>query len=250
MTDRIDGRALDELRPVKFTRGCSLYAEGSCFVEWGNTKVFCTASVEDKVPLFMRGRGTGWVSAEYGMLPRSTQDRMQRDISKGKPNARGTEIQRLIGRSLRAAVDMPKLGENTIWIDCDVIQADGGTRTASISAGFVALFDALRWLKNNGKTETIPLKEQVAAVSAGKVADVPMLDLCYAEDSTAEVDSNFVMTGRGDFIEVQGTGEGGIFSRKELDEIIALGWKGITEIQAKQRECLELSPEEEKLFAK
>jgi ribonuclease PH len=187
MTDRTDGRALDELRPVKFTRGCSLYAEGSCFVEWGNTKVFCTASVEDKVPLFMRGRGTGWVSAEYGMLPRSTQERMQRDISKGKPNARGTEIQRLIGRSLRAAVDMSKLGENTIWLDCDVIQADGGTRTASISAGFVALFDALRWLAANGKTDGIPLKEQVAAVSAGKVGGVPMktLSLCPILTSTS-----------------------------------------------------------------
>jgi len=241
---RIDGREPFELRPIVFQRNFSRYAEGSALVEWGNTKVLCTASVEDKVPPFMRGTGSGWISAEYSMLPRSTHQRMQRDISKGKPNGRGTEIQRLIGRSLRAAVDMAKLGERTIWIDCDVLQADGGTRTASITGGYVALFDALRWMSANSLISEIPLKTQIGAVSAGKVNGVPMLDLCYEEDSAAEVDANIVMTSKGEFVELQGTGEGGVFSGAELDEILSLGWKGICEIHRLQAEALELTEEE------
>lgn len=246
---RADGRAADELRSVKLTRNCNIYAEGSCLVEWGNTKVLCTASVEEKVPPFLRGSGQGWITAEYSMLPRATKERNSREISKGKPNSRGTEIQRLIGRSLRAAVDLEELGEFTITIDCDVLQADGGTRTASITGGFVALFDALRKLENDKKIIKIPVKEQIAAVSCGKVLGIPMLDLCYKEDSSAEVDSNFVMTGHGDFVEIQGTGEGGVFSPEELGELITLAQKGIKELQQLQRETLEMTPYEEKLFA-
>ncbi|NLX84597.1 MAG: ribonuclease PH [Synergistaceae bacterium] len=245
---RIDGRESNELRPIKFQRGFSRYAEGSALIEWGNTKVLCTASVEDKVPPFMRGTGNGWISAEYSMLPRATHQRTQRDISKGKPNARGTEIQRLIGRSLRAAVDMTRLGERTIWIDCDVLQADGGTRTASVSAGFVALFDALRWMVFSSRIEDIPVKTQIGAVSVGKVNGIPLLDLCYEEDSVAEVDANIIMTSKGDFVELQGTGEGGVFSRDELDEILKLGWKGICEIHRIQAEALELNEKEKTIF--
>ena len=247
-TVRIDGRETFELRPIKFQRGFSRYAEGSVLVEWGNTKVLCTASVEDKVPPFMRGTGKGWISAEYSMLPRSTHQRTQRDISKGKPNGRGTEIQRLIGRSLRAAVDMTKLGEKTIWIDCDVLQADGGTRTASISGGFVALFDAMRWMVSGSMTDQIPVRTQIGAVSAGKVSGIPMLDLCYEEDSAADVDANIIMTSGGEFVELQGTGEGGVFSRAELDEILSLGWKGICEVHRLQAEALELTEAEKALF--
>ncbi len=246
---RADGRTENELRSVKFTRNCNIYAEGSCLVEWGNTKVLCTASVEDKVPVFLRGSGQGWITAEYSMLPRATKERNSREISKGKPNSRGTEIQRLIGRSLRAAVDLDNLGEYTITIDCDVLQADGGTRTASVTGGFVALFDALRSMEREKKLIKIPLQEQIAAVSCGKLFAVPLLDLCYAEDSRAEVDANFVMTGHGDFVEIQGTGEGGVFSPEELTELIALAKSGISELQRLQREALELTPYEEKLFA-
>ena len=246
---RADGRAENELRNVKFTRNCNIYAEGSCLVEWGNTKVLCTASVEEKVPPFLRGSGQGWVTAEYAMLPRATKERNSREISKGKPNSRGTEIQRLIGRSLRAAVDLDNLGEYTITIDCDVLQADGGTRTASVTGGFVALFDALRSLEREKKIQDIPLKEQIAAVSCGKLYGTPLLDLCYTEDSSAEVDSNFVMTGHGDFVEIQGTGEGGVFSPDELGELIALAKKGIKELQQMQRDALELTAREEKMFA-
>ena len=245
---RTDGRELFELRPIKFHRNFSRYAEGSALVEWGNTKVLCTASVEDKVPPFMRGTGSGWISAEYSMLPRSTHQRTQRDISKGKPNGRGTEIQRLIGRSLRAAVDMTKLGERTIWIDCDVLQADGGTRTASISAGFVALFDALRWMLANSQIIRIPLKTQIGAVSAGIVDGVPMLDLCYEEDSAADVDANIVMTSEGEFVELQGTGEGAVFSGAELDDILSLAWKGIRKIHLLQADALELTEEEKSVL--
>lgn len=245
---RCDGRSADELRKVVLTRNCNLYAEGSCLVEWGNTKVLCTASVEEGVPGFLRGSGQGWLTAEYAMLPRSTQTRISREISKGKPNSRGTEIQRLIGRSLRAAVDLELLGEYTITIDCDVLQADGGTRTASITGGFVAMFDALRKLVRTKKIADIPLKEQIAAVSCGKRFGNTLLDLCYEEDSAAEVDANFVMTNHDDFVEIQGTGEGGVFSVAELNELIALAQKGIKELQQLQREVLELSPHEEKLF--
>jgi ribonuclease PH len=246
---RIDGRTPSQLRPVSFERCVNRYAEGSCLVRWGNTQVLCTATVEEKVPPFMRGEGRGWVTAEYSMLPRATKERNQRDVNRGKVNGRGCEIQRLVGRSLRAAVDMAKLGERTITIDCDVLQADGGTRTASISAGFVALFDAFRLLKTNGLTEEIPLRTQIGAVSVGKVRGVPMLDLCYEEDSTAEVDANLVMTGEGNFVELQGTGEGGTFSRGELEEIIELGWAGVSRIHELQRACLELTPAELSLFS-
>lgn len=245
---RSDGRSPDELRDIKFKRGCNRYAEGSVLATWGNTQVLCTASVEEKVPSFLRGSGSGWVTAEYAMLPRSTHSRMQRDISKGKLNGRCSEIQRLIGRSLRAAVDLTRLGERSVLIDCDVLQADGGTRTAAISAGFMALFDALRWLRGNGNLSETPLKAQIAAVSVGKVRGEVVLDLCYEEDSAAEVDANVIMTGGGDFIEFQGTGEGGTFSRRELDEIVSAAWKGIGEIQRRQREALALTPEEETLF--
>lgn len=247
---RIDGRERSELRPIKFQRGFSRYAEGSVIIEWGNTKVLCTASVENKVPPFMRGTGKGWISAEYSMLPRSTHQRTQRDISRGRPNSRGTEIQRLIGRSLRAAVDMTKLGEKTIWIDCDVLQADGGTRTASISAGYVALFDSLRWMLTNSMIDEIPVKTQIGAVSAGKVSGVTMLDLCYEEDFAADVDANIIMTSEGEFVELQGTGEGGVFSGAELDEILSLGWKGICEIHRLQAEILEFTEEEKAIFSK
>jgi len=245
---RLGGRAPCELRKIEFDRCCCKYAEGSALITWGDTRVICTATVEEKVPAFLRGTGSGWVTAEYAMLPRATGVRTQRDISKGKLNGRCSEIQRLIGRSLRAAVDLTRLGERSVIIDCDVLQADGGTRTASISCGFLALFDALRWLKQNKKISEIPLKAQIGAVSAGKVRGQMLLDLCYEEDSAAEVDANIVMTGAGDFIEFQGTGEGGTFSRDELDEIIALAWKGVGEIQQKQRETLKLTREEGLLF--
>lgn len=246
---RIDGRRPDELRTIRFERAFNRYAEGSAFVEWGNTKVLCTASVEDRVPPFLRGSGSGWISAEYSMLPRSTHQRMQRDISKGRPNSRGTEIQRLIGRSLRAAVDMAALGERTIWIDCDVIQADGGTRTASISAGFVALYDAFRWMLADSMIARIPVKTHIAAVSAGKVNGVPMLDLCYEEDSAADVDANLVMTSGGDFVELQGTGEKGVFSGEELGAILELGWNGIRLIHQMQAKVLDLSEEEKRAIS-
>ena len=245
---RIDGRTPAQLRPLAFERAVSRYAEGSCLVRWGNTHVLCTASVDEKVPPFMRGSGSGWVTAEYSMLPRATKERSPRDVSKGKLNGRASEIQRLIGRSLRAAVDMAQLGERTVTIDCDVLQADGGTRTASISAGFIALFDALRWLRDEGRIPFVPLLNQIGAVSVGKVDSVLMLDLCYEEDSAAEVDSNIIMTGRGEFVELQGTGEGGTFSRAELAGIIELGWGGIREIHELQYECLKPVGEETALF--
>ncbi|MEG1603546.1 MAG: ribonuclease PH [Cloacibacillus sp.] len=247
---RLDGRPLEQIRTLTFERGVSRYAEGSALVRCGNTHVLCTASIDEKVPPFMRGNGGGWVTAEYSMLPRATHQRSLRDSSRGKVNPRSSEIQRLIGRSLRAAVSLDKLGERTITIDCDVLQADGGTRTASISAGFLALFDAMRWLRDNKWLDRIPLKNQIAAVSVGKVASLLMLDLCYEEDSSAQVDANLVMTGAGDFIELQGTGEGGSFSMAELAGIIDLGWSGISEIQQKQRDALELTDEEKALFAK
>lgn len=245
---RQDGRNAKQLRPITIERNVNLYAEGSALIKWGNTTVLATASIEEKVPPFMRGSGLGWLSAEYSMLPRSTHERMQRDISRGKINARGSEIQRLIGRSLRAALDMKILGERTIWIDCDVLQADGGTRTASITAGFVALFDAARWLLSKGKNETLAVKAQVSAVSAGKVNGELLLDLCYNEDSKAEVDANIVMTSLGNFIEIQGTGETGIFSRSELDTLTNLAWCGISEIQSLQCSALNMTEQERSVF--
>lgn len=234
----------DALRPVTMERNWNVYAEGSCVISCGRTRVLCTATVEDKVPPFLRGQGKGWVTAEYSLLPRSTAVRVPRDSTKGRINGRSQEIQRLIGRSLRAAVDLDALGERCVTLDCDVIQADGGTRTASITGAYVALVDALRWLRGQGAFEKLPLKSPVAAVSVGKVRGRLLLDLCYEEDSTAEVDFNVVMNGQGDFIEVQGTGEGGVFSREEMAGMLNLASAGIHELMALQRHVLRWADEE------
>ena len=234
----------NSLRPVTMKRNCIMHAEGSCLISCGNTKVLCTASVEDKVPPFLRGSGKGWVTAEYALLPRSTAVRVPRDAVKGRINGRSQEIQRLIGRSLRAAVDLDALGERCITLDCDVLQADGGTRTASITGAYVALVDALRWLRGTGAFEKLPLRSQVAAVSVGKVDGRLLLDLCYDEDSSAEVDFNVVMNGHGDFVEVQGTGEGGVFSRAEMNGMLDLAASGISELMEAQRTTLDWHDEE------
>lgn len=248
MLIRTDGRDRTDLRRVSIERGINIYAEGSAIIRWGATVVHCTASVEEKTPSFLRGSGTGWVSAEYSMLPRATHSRSQRDIAKGRLNGRSSEIQRLIGRSLRAAVDLSALGERTIWVDCDVMQADGGTRTASITGAFVCLVDALRTLSNGAHKDVLPLVSQVAAVSAGKVDGTLLLDLCYSEDSAADVDCNIVGNSKGDFVEIQGTGERGFFSRKELDEIINYSGKGLSELFKLQRDVLALTAAEAELF--
>lgn len=227
---RIDGRSPDQLRPVKFTRNYIKYAEGSCLVEMGDTRVICTASVEERVPLFMRGQGSGWVTAEYGMIPRSCSTRNPRDTSRGQASGRVAEIQRLVGRSLRAAVDLKVLGERTIWLDCDVIQADGGTRTASVTGAYVALHDALAYLKQQGQLNRLALYEPLAAISVGIVSGVPMLDLCYAEDSNAAVDMNVVMTASGKLVEVQGTAEHMPFTRAEMNSMLNLAEKGILKL--------------------
>ncbi len=237
---RPSNRQNNELREVKFTRNFTKHAEGSVLVEFGNTKVICTASVEEKVPHFLRGKKQGWVTAEYGMLPRSTNTRMQREASKGKQSGRTMEIQRLIARSLRGVVDLKQLGEIMITIDCDVIQADGGTRTASINGGFIALADCIRYLIENQKTTTNPLIGQVAAISVGIFNDEPVLDLDYIEDSNAQTDMNVVMNESKNIIEIQGTAENGTFSRDELNQMIDLAEKGIEEITIKQREVLGL----------
>lgn len=234
----------NSLRPVTMKRNCIMHAEGSCLISCGNTKVLCTASVEDKVPPFLRGSGKGWVTAEYALLPRSTAVRVPRDSVKGRINGRSQEIQRLIGRSLRAAVDLEALGERCITLDCDVLQADGGTRTASITGAYVALVDALRWLRGSGAFEKLPLRSQVAAVSVGKVDGRLLLDLCYDEDSSAEVDFNVVMNGHGDFVEVQGTGEGGVFSRAEMNGMLDLAASGISGLMEAQRTTLDWHDEE------
>lgn len=236
--ERIDGRKENELRPVKITKDFTCHAEGSVLIEMGNTKVLCNATVEESVPPFLRGSGEGWVTAEYAMLPRATATRNKRDISRLKMNQRSVEIQRLIGRSLRAAVDKKMLGERSITIDCDVLQADGGTRTASITGAFVALAEACRKLVQTGVIGTMPLKNFISAVSVGIVDGVAMLDLCYHEDKDAEVDMNIVMTGNGDFVEVQGTGENGTFSQEQLEELLALGKKGTQELVAQQKAIL------------
>lgn len=240
MTDksRIDGRATDELRPVKITTNYILYPEGSVLIEMGNTKVICNASIEERVPPFKRDSGEGWVTAEYDMLPRATTDRTQRDINKLKQNNRSVEIQRLIGRALRAVVDFKALGERTITLDCDVIQADGGTRTASITGAYVALALACHKLLKDGLIEKMPLNAFVAAISVGVVNEVSLLDLCYAEDSHANVDMNVVMTNKGEFVEVQGTGEEAPFSKAALNRLLELGEKGIIELIQKQKEAL------------
>jgi ribonuclease PH len=236
---RPSGRQPQQLREISITRQFTCHAEGSVLVAFGNTKVICTASIEEGVPRFLRGQGRGWITAEYGMLPRSTGSRMGREAARGKQGGRTVEIQRLIGRSLRAAVDTKRLGEHTITIDCDVIQADGGTRTAAITGSCVALVDALRHLQRQGKINDDPLQQMIAAVSVGVVGGVPVLDLDYVEDSGADTDMNVVMTEAGEFIEVQGTAEGQAFSRTDLDAMLELAAGGIDELIRQQKAALE-----------
>ena len=235
---RPSGRAPDQLRDVKITRQYTKHAEGSVLIEFGDTKVICTASVETRVPGFLRGQGQGWVTAEYGMLPRSTGSRMGREAARGKQGGRTMEIQRLIGRSLRAAVDMKALGENTITIDCDVIQADGGTRTASITGAFVALVDAANYMLENKIIENDPIKGHIASISVGIYEGTPVMDLDYAEDSNCETDMNIVMNDEGGYIEVQGTAEGAAYSADELNAMLGLGKQAIDQLIDKQREAL------------
>ena len=233
-------RRPDELRPFAIDRHYTRHAEGSVLVAFGDTRVICTASVEEGVPGFLRGRSQGWVTAEYGMLPRSTHTRIEREAARGKQSGRTQEIQRLIGRSLRAVTDLAKLGERTVKIDCDVIQADGGTRTASVTGAFVALYDAVGTLLERGVLSASPIRDFVAAVSVGLVEGVPVLDLDYAEDSDCETDMNVVMTGSGGFVEVQGTAEGAPFSAAQMDALLALAMQGIAELIAKQKAALGL----------
>ena len=233
---RSGNRAADQLRPVRITRGYTVHAEGSVLIEFGATKVLCTASVEEKVPPHKRGSGEGWVTAEYGMLPRATHTRSDREAARGKQSGRTQEIQRLIGRSLRAVFDLKLLGERTIQLDCDVIQADGGTRTASITGAFVAAQDAVNKLMAQGKLATSPIIASVAAISVGIVQGTPLLDLEYTEDSACDTDMNVVMTGAGHFVEVQGTAEGAAFSRAEMDALLTLAEKGIGELMLMQRQ--------------
>ncbi|MCG6871892.1 MAG: ribonuclease PH [Gammaproteobacteria bacterium] len=238
MSHRPSGRAPEQMREVRFTRRFTRHAEGSVLVEFGDTRVLCTASVADKAPPFLRGQGKGWVTAEYGMLPRSTNTRMPREAARGRQSGRTMEIQRLIGRSLRAALDLSKLGDRTITVDCDVIQADGGTRTASITGGFVALQDALQRLLADGLINANPVRHHVASISAGIYKGEPVLDLDYAEDSNAETDMNFVMTDDDAFIEVQGTAEAGTFSHKHLLAMTELARDGIAELIRHQKTAL------------
>jgi ribonuclease PH len=235
MMARPDLRRNDEMRKVKITPNYTMYAEGSVLIEVGNTKVICTASVEDKVPPFLEGQGLGWVTAEYSMLPRATNTRKKRDIKSLKLDGRSSEIQRLIGRSLRAVLDREALGERQITVDCDVIQADGGTRCASITGGFVALWLACKKLLDEGKIEKMPLTSQVSAISVGIFEDEAVLDLNYAEDSRAIVDCNVVMTGAGEFVEIQGTGEGRPFTKDELNRLLSLGKKGTAKLCREQK---------------
>lgn len=235
---RSDGRGPEALRPVKITRHYMKHAEGSVLIEMGDTKVICSASVEERVPRFLRNTGKGWITAEYSMLPRSTHTRTSRDSLTGRGSGRAFEIQRLIGRSLRSVADLNGFGERTIWIDCDVIQADGGTRTASITGAYVALVDAFQMMVKQGSAKKIPLKGSVAAISVGKVNGKIFLDLNYEEDSRAEVDMNVVMTGDGSFVEVQGTAEESVFTKEEMDEMTRVAEKGITELTRIQKEVL------------
>ena len=237
MTARADGRAPDQLRPVRITRDYLRHPEGSVLVEFGDTKVICTASIEEKVPPFLKGQGKGWVTAEYGMLPRSTNTRMNRE--RGGPSGRSQEIQRLVGRSLRAVVEMAKLGERTVWVDCDVIQADGGTRTAAITGSFIAMADAIGTVVKGGALPGTPVRDCVAAISVGIVGGAPALDLNYLEDSGAEVDMNVVMTGAGAFVEVQGTAEQTPFGRDSLAAMLTLAEQGIGRLIALQRRAVE-----------
>lgn len=236
---REDGRKLDQKREVKITRNYTIYAEGSVLIEVGNTKVICTATVVDKVPPFLKNQGKGWITAEYSMLPRATGERNQREAAKGKLTGRTMEIQRLIGRALRSCIDLEKLGEKTITIDCDVIQADGGTRTASITGGYIALEMAIKRMIKNGTLNDNPLISNVAAISVGVLNGTPILDLMYTEDSAAEVDMNVIMNEKGEFIEIQGTGEEATFTRKELNSLLDLAEKGIFELIEIQKSEIE-----------
>ncbi len=235
---RSGSRSPDQLRPVRITRGYTVHAEGSVLIEFGATKVLCTASVEEKVPPHKRGSGEGWVTAEYGMLPRATHTRSDREAARGKQSGRTQEIQRLIGRSLRAVFDLKLLGERTIALDCDVLQADGGTRTAAITGAFVAAQDAVNVLLKSGKLSQSPITASVAAISVGIVQGTPLLDLEYTEDSACDTDMNVVMTGAGHFVEVQGTAEGAAFTRAEIDVLLGLAEKGITELMTLQQQAL------------
>ncbi len=226
------------LRPVTIERGVARYAEGSCLIKCGDTHVLCAASLEDKPPPWLRGQGRGWVTAEYSMLPRATSTRTRRESTAGKVSGRTQEIQRLIGRSLRAVVDLPALGERQIVVDCDVLQADGGTRCASITGGFVALYDCLRWMHQRSMLKQIPIKDHVAAVSCGIYKGSPVLDLDYAEDSTAETDANFIITGAGGLVEIQATAEGAVFSEEQFNELLKLARKGVGELIALQKAAI------------
>jgi ribonuclease PH len=228
-------RALDEMRSVSIERNVSRYAEGSCLIKFGETHVLCTASLEDKPPMWLRGQGRGWITGEYALLPRSTHTRTRREVSSGKPSGRTQEIQRLIGRSLRAVVDLAAMGERQITIDCDVLQADGGTRTAAITGGWVALHDCLKWMRSRSMFKDSPLRDHVAAISCGRVKGETALDLDYAEDSGAETDANFVMTGTGQLVEVQASAEGAVFTETHLQEMLALAKTGVAQLVALQK---------------
>jgi ribonuclease PH len=236
---RVDGRKNNEIRNVKIQRNFVGSAEGSVLISMGNTRVICTASIEERVPPFLKDQKKGWITAEYSMLPRATQTRTMRESSAGRVSGRTHEIQRLIGRALRSVVDLSGLGERTIWIDCDVLQADGGTRTASITGAFICLSDALRYALRNGLIERTPLKDYLAAISVGVVRGQPMVDLCYTEDSIAEVDMNVVMTGSGKFVEIQGTAEGLPFSKGSLDSLVHLAEEGINNLISMQKRSIE-----------
>lgn len=235
---RAGSRKPSDLRPVKITRNFIKHAEGSVLIEMGETKVICTASIEEKVPPFLKGSGKGWITSEYAMIPRSSQDRIPRESTKGKLGGRTHEIQRLIGRSLRAVVNLDALGERTLWIDCDVIQADGGTRTASITGSFIALADAFTLIQKKGLIKKIPLKDYLAAISVGRINGEVYLDLDYSEDSTAQTDMNVVMTGKEEFVEIQGTAEKGSFSREDLDQFLIYAKKGILELIDLQKQLI------------
>ena len=237
---RVDGRKNDQIRHVKITRHYTKYAEGSVFIEVGDTKVLCNVSVEEKVPPFLKGTGSGWITAEYNMLPRATGTRKVRDIARLKIDGRTMEIQRLIGRALRSVVNLKALGERTLWIDCDVLQADGGTRTTSISGAFIAMVDAVNKLHKKKPFKVYPIRSYLAATSVGVLKDEKILDLCYLEDSNAKVDMNIVMTGEGKFVEIQGTGEENPFSREELNELMDLGQKGIKQMIQVQKDSLKM----------
>jgi ribonuclease PH len=237
---RASGRAGDALRPVRLTRGYTRHAEGSVLAEFGETRVLCTVSVENRVPPFLKDKGRGWLTAEYGMLPRATHTRGEREAARGRQSGRTQEIQRLIGRALRAVVDLGALGERTLQVDCDVLQADGGTRTAAITGAFVAVHDALDWMKREGMLAALPVRDFVAAVSVGLSGGAALLDLDYAEDSSCDTDMNVVMTGAGRFVEVQGTAEGEPFARAQMDALLALAERGILELVAHQRRALGL----------